>query len=154
MEEQKNNKNFWWTIALLVIVIVVLLAFLFTTRVSEERPSILLFMEFSGTLLSIVLSVFAIAYSHTSMTESNRQWSYVDKATKQIETNTNQIFNNNNNLLLLVYELSNTIHHMDGMMGSNYQRQSSIESIRKLESNNVLPQNNISGNNPDTKVRS
>ena len=148
----ENNKlyNFWWTIVLLVLIIIILSSILYTTRASEEKPSILIFMEFSGTLLSIVLSVFAIAYSFTSMNQSSRQWNDVEKATKQIESNTTQIFNNNNNLLLLVYVLSNTIHHMDGMIGSNYQSQSSIQNIKKLESNNSL-QNDISGNNEKQK---
>lgn len=149
MEGVKKNNNFWWTIAALVLLIIVLLSILFTTRASEEKPSILLFMEFSGTLLSVVLSVFAIAYSYTSMTESNRQWSNVDKATKLIEANTKQIFNNNNTLLLIVHELSNTVHHLGGMMGSNYQNQSTIENIKNLESNNILLQNDV--NNQEHK---
>lgn len=142
MSKYKIN-NFWWTIGILIALIIVLLSILFTTKEIDEKSSILTFLEFSGTLLSVVLSIFAIAYSYTSMTQSNRQWNNVSQATKSIETNTKRIIENNANLLLLVHEMSNTVHHLDRMMGPNDQIQIPISNLKDLEGNQLSIENSV-----------
>lgn len=132
-----KNINFWWTIGVLIALIIVLLSILFTTKEIEEKPSILMFLEFSGTLLSVVLSIFAIAYSYTSMIQSNHQWNHVSQATKSIETNTKLIIENNTNLLALVHEMSTTVHHLDRMMGPNNQIQIPLSNFKSLEGNQL-----------------
>ena len=78
-----SNTNVNWTISIMAIVIIVLLAFIFFkgTINGEVLKS---FIEFSATLLSITLSIFAIAFTYTSNNSVQRQFDKIDISARKI----------------------------------------------------------------------
>ncbi|MBR1447674.1 MAG: hypothetical protein IJ588_02865 [Prevotella sp.] len=86
-EERTSLAHFWWVICILLLVIVILSALL-CTNIQMFEHRIMTFLSFTATLLSIVLSIFAIMYSFYSMKESSQQWNAVKTAVKSIENYT------------------------------------------------------------------
>lgn len=110
--------HFWWTLSLMVIIIIILLSLLLTNLLNCDSR-IMTFLSFTSTLLSIVLSVFAVMYSFFSMQDASRQWRNVDKAVKVIEAYTNTINNNNQQLLDQVISINRNIGSMQGFGNVN-----------------------------------
>ena len=128
--------HFWWTLSLMVIIIIILLSLLLTNRLNCDSR-IMTFLSFTSTLLSIVLSVFAVMYSFFSMQDASRQWKNVDKAVKVIEAYTNIINGNNQQLLEQVISINRNIGSIQGTSNVNNEIPSgSIDDIGAQSLNN------------------
>ena len=77
------------------------------------------YLSFASTLLSIVLSIFAIMYSFYSMQDASRKWNDVDKAVESIRNYTDNIQSNNQQLLDQVISINKNVSHMQGAYEGN-----------------------------------
>ena len=116
---EKNARNkalIYVALWLMVIVIVCLIGVIYCNQVIESK-TIQKYVEFSATLLSIVLSIFAIFYSYFSALEASRQWGDINTAVRVMERTTSTIETNNETLLATVI----AIHGEVSALGSNTQ---------------------------------
>lgn len=133
----KKEIHMKWTISLMALAIIVLLAFIFIGQVlCGER--IMSYLAFASTLLSIVLSVFAIIYSYFSALEASRQWSDISKAVSVILNTTEHIEDNNKTLLETVITIKGDVKAMG--IGGSVNNQNRQENYRDLNiANRVQP---------------
>ncbi|MBR1447253.1 MAG: hypothetical protein IJ588_00710 [Prevotella sp.] len=110
--------HFWWVICLLLLIIVILAALL-CTNIQMFEHRIMTFLSFTATLLSIVLSIFAIMYSFYSMKESSQQWNAVKTAVKSIEAYTDILSKSTQQLVEQVIKINRDLGSMQGMMGAS-----------------------------------
>lgn len=86
----KFNPNTVWVIVLMSFVIVLLLGFIFSER-TVNADSIKVFIDYAATLLSITLSIFAIAFTYTSNNSTQRQFDKIDYASMKIVDSANKL---------------------------------------------------------------
>lgn len=75
--------NITWIICLLVIVIISLISEIFC-KILTNADTLKVFIEYSATLLSITLSIFAIAFTYTSNNSVQHQFDKIDNASRII----------------------------------------------------------------------
>lgn len=150
--------NFLWTVCLMAFIIVILLALL-STDILQCDGRIMTFLSFTSTLLSIVLSIFAVMYSFYSMQDASSQWKSVDKAVSNIKIYTETINSNNKQLLDQVISINKNI----GSIQSNSSLNNNIPSNSKFdvvsdgvniilkESVNTRQQESLETNNPESQ---
>lgn len=101
LQSRKNQQiiHMWWTIAVLAVISVAFCVFVFINKVLCGK-TIYDFVTFFSSLLSIILSIFAILYSYISTVETSRYWSNttndmktITEATKNINDSTKQLLN-------------------------------------------------------------
>lgn len=78
-----NSPHFWWIIAIAIVIIVFLLAWALSKGVFNGEK-IKTFITDAGLLLSITLSIFAIAYTYTSNNNTSRQFEKINNAAERI----------------------------------------------------------------------
>lgn len=133
-----NSLNYKWIIALLSVIVILLISLLYILWDSPKSEDVLKYLEFFGTLLSILLSIFAIIYSFTSMIESNRQWGHISAATEVIQQNTEQTRSSYKQLLKFVNELHIKVSHIDGVIAaSNFVNNTSLKKYQEINNNNI-----------------
>ena len=99
----------WWVICIMSVVILALLGLVYVVKMEDTENKIINYVSFVSTLLSIVLSVFAIIYSYTSALEASRQWADVNKAVEVIKESTQNIKENNQTLLQTVISIKGDV---------------------------------------------
>lgn len=104
----------WWVIVLMGLTIIALISFIYCDKVLQGKD-ILNYVEFAATLLSIVLSIFAILYSYFSALEASRQWGEINKAVSVMEKTTETIEKNNETLLATVIAIHGEVNAMTGV---------------------------------------
>lgn len=145
----------WWVIVLMALTIVALISFIYCNKVLQGSD-ILKYIEFAATLLSIVLSIFAILYSYFSALEASRQWGEINKAVSVMEKTTETIEKNNETLLATVIAIHGEVNAMTGVSGNANNVQEVIVPPQVVELNNhdahVVANNNDNDmhNNADT----
>lgn len=116
--ESHTSVHFWWVVVIMTVVIITLLALLCTDIIECDR-SIRAFLSFTATILSIVLSVFAIMYSYYSMIEAARQWHDVDKAVCVINASIETISNTILEQLKQIIDINRNLGSMQGKFEEN-----------------------------------
>ena len=101
--------HMWWVICIMSVVILALLGLVYVVKMEDTENKIINYVSFVSTLLSIVLSVFAIIYSYTSALEASRQWADVNKAVEVIKESTQNIKENNQTLLQTVISIKGDV---------------------------------------------
>ena len=143
-ETRKRNKEIalarkhiimWWVIVLMGLTIIALISFIYCDKVLHGSE-ILKYVEFAATLLSIVLSIFAILYSYFSALEASRQWGDINTAVSVMEKTTETIEKNNETLLATVIAIHGEVNAMTGVPDNTDNRQTAA----------VAPQVNVLNN--------
>lgn len=101
----------WWVMVLMGLTIIALISFVFCNKVLKGSD-IIRYVEFAATLLSIVLSIFAILYSYFSALEASRQWGEINTAVSVMEKTTETIEKNNETLLATVIAIHGEVNAM------------------------------------------
>ena len=105
---------------------------------------IISYLEFAATLLSIVLSIFAIFYSYFSALEASRQWGDVSTAVKIIENTTATIESNNQMMLATMIAIHGEVNSLGGEALRDNNKQPKVE-VNSATINNI--QNNATKDN-------
>ena len=110
----RKNVIMWWVIVLMGLTIIALISYIYCDKVLQGSE-ILKYVEFAATLLSIVLSIFAILYSYFSALEASRQWGDINTAVSVMEKTTETIEKNNETLLATVIAIHGEVNAMTGV---------------------------------------
>lgn len=86
----KNSPHFWWIMATAVIIICILATWVGQGYV-VHGDRIKAFITDAGLLLSITLSIFAIAYTYTSNNNTSRQFEKINSAAELIVDTANRV---------------------------------------------------------------
>lgn len=97
-KEQENSKtnhrvmitNITWIISILVLIIIAL-GSVILCKFIPKAETIKIFIEYAATLLSITLSIFAIAFTYTSNNSVQRQFDKIDTASDVIKTSSQSL---------------------------------------------------------------
>ena len=133
-----KNIHLWWTIGVLIVVILLLIAYIYVDLVLCSHV-IGKYLSVVATVLSIILSIFAIV----STVEASRQWADIDGAVKEIKTTNSHIHSSNQMLLTLI----NNIYGVVSAIGARQQTQASAQQTM----NNIPNTQNIPGNQLDNQ---
>jgi hypothetical protein len=106
--------HFWWVISVMAMLIIILSSLLYF-QVALCEGMIMKLMSFASTLLSIVLSVFAVMYSYYSMQDASRNWGNVSNMLKTIEAYTNNINSFNRQLVDQLIQINRNIGNIQGV---------------------------------------
>lgn len=109
--------NTVWTICLLSAIIIGLSAFILSDRIVNAE-SIKRYIDFAATLLSITLSIFAIAFTYTSNNSIQRQFDKIDIASSKIVDSAGLLQESEKEMKGLITELGKSIKHIESDMGS------------------------------------
>jgi hypothetical protein len=122
----------WWTISVLVIVILFLIAYVLINQVVGYRK-IGDLLSIIATVLSILLSIFAIIYSYITAVETTRQWSDISGAVKEIKEANSSTRSSIQMMLAVMTNIHGKVSAIDARQsGSPKQEQSSID-IKQFE---------------------
>lgn len=135
--------NMWWVISLMTIIIIAMGAHIYNNQVVNGEK-IISYLEFAATLLSIVLSIFAIFYSYFSALEASRQWGDVSTAVKIIENTTATIESNNQMMLATMIAIHGEVNSLGGEALRDNNMQPKVE-VNSATINNI--QNNATEDN-------
>ena len=138
----RKNVIMWWVIVLMGLTITALISYIYSDRVLHGA-AILKYVEFAATLLSIVLSIFAILYSYFSALEASRQWGDINTAVSVMEKTTETIEKNNETLLATVIAIHGEVNAMTGDTGGVSNKQDAIvdpkiNKVTNIDNNAVL----------------
>ena len=142
---RKKFIHMWWVIGLLVVLLIISLCLGIYERVVCANTIIDL-VSFISSMLSIVLSVFAIFYSYFTSIESSQQWGDIKTCVKETKESTNSIKENNRQLLYTMIQISGTVKSTESLLKSSSSttvtNQTSIENLDSLKkvSNSSLKQ--------------
>ena len=124
--------HMWWTISVLVIVILFLIAYVLINQVVGYRK-IGDLLSIIATVLSILLSIFAIIYSYITAVETTRQWSDISGAVKEIKEANSSTRSSIQMMLAVMTNIHGKVSAIDARQsGSPKQEQSSID-IKQFE---------------------
>lgn len=145
----------WWVIVLMGLTIIALISFIYCDKVLQGSE-ILKYVEFAATLLSIVLSIFAILYSYFSALEASRQWGEINKAVSVMEKTTETIEKNNETLLATVIAIHGEVNAMTGVSenANNVQENTvppQVDELNNHDSHVAANNDNDMQNNEDTE---
>ncbi|MDE6379473.1 MAG: hypothetical protein K2L11_03300 [Muribaculaceae bacterium] len=131
-EEYKHKRlviNITWIICLLVLAIIGLSSIICCGYITNA-DTIKIFIEYSATLLSITLSIFAIAFTYTSNNSMQHQFDKIDNAARVIVESSNS--------------LQRTERELTGSIGQLHERITRIEAdVNFIKGNipNSIPKN-------------
>lgn len=97
-----------WTIFLLCLVIGILIIIGCCYLDNCNQP-IVHYLSIAATIMSIILSIFSIAFSYYSLTSSATQWSHMNAAIVEMKEANRNINNNNQALLSHVITITRNI---------------------------------------------
>ena len=143
----RKNVMMWWVIVLMGLTIIALISFIYCDKVLQGS-NIIQYVEFAATLLSIVLSIFAILYSYFSALEASRQWGEINTAVSVMEKTTETIEKNNETLLATVIAIHGEVNAMTGVSDNTNNRQDVSVNPQVNGLNNLVNQmvDNAAGN--------
>lgn len=129
----------WWVIVLMGLTIIALVTYIYSAKVLQGS-AILKYVEFAATLLSIVLSIFAILYSYFSALEASRQWGDINTAVSVMEKTTETMEKNNETLLATVIAIHGEVNAMTGVPENASNKQDAtvdpkINLVRNIDNN-------------------
>lgn len=110
-----------WTIVILSTIIIMLLGFIMTKRMTNAN-TIKVFIDYAATLLSITLSIFAIAFTYTSNNSTQRQFDKIDYASMKIvdsATNLNKSEQEISSSIKIIHERILSIENDMGFIKNN-----------------------------------
>lgn len=119
MNPNKKNPNLIWIISSLCLIIILLVATLLLDKVlCAER--IVKYLSYTSTLLSIVLSIFAILFSYYSSIKLDQQITSINAAVEVIKATNNQIGQSNQTLVSTLFAMHEKLGHLEAnQLGSN-----------------------------------
>lgn len=120
--QARKNVMMWWVIVIMGLTIIALISFIYCNQ-KLQGSDIVKYVEFAATLLSIVLSIFAILYSYFSALEASRQWGEINTAVSVMEKTTETIEKNNETLLATVIAIHGEVNAMTGVPENANNRQ-------------------------------
>lgn len=129
-KEHRNSVNIIWIITVLSIIIVLLFAFILLDRVlCAER--IVKYLSYTSTLLSILLSVFAILFSYYSSNKLDLQISEINVAVEEIKATNNLLNQSNQTLVQTLISMHEKLGHIEANQtdGKNNQTPSAPDNI-------------------------
>lgn len=85
-----KSPHFWWIMLIAALIIICLLAWALSKGV-YNGDKIKTFITDAGLLLSITLSIFAIAYTYTSNNNTSRQFEKINSAAELIVDTANRV---------------------------------------------------------------
>lgn len=113
--QNKTRTNFWWSIGILAFLVIASVCVIIL-RVDLCELRIMRYLSFLATIMSIVLSVFSIAFSYYSMTSSSEQWGHARNAITEIETLSNVMTKNNTQLFQNVVDITTNLGKLEVQM--------------------------------------
>lgn len=142
----RKNVMMWWVIVLMGLTIIALISFIYCNKVLQGSD-IIKYVEFAATLLSIVLSIFAILYSYFSALEASRQWGEINTAVSVMEKTTETIEKNNETLLATVIAIHGEVNAMTGVSDNANNKQPASINLQVKELNNLVRNNEVVADN-------
>lgn len=132
-DELKNykNSNIYWIIGLLVICLIITSYFAFFSDKDFAESEMIKFITYTSSLLSIVLSCFAIVYAYLTSFDMSNRLSSMDSTLKSIDTMSSNLNSSHESLRQLVEKLSRDIYQIDS---------------ESLKNNNKIAGSKIKGN--------
>lgn len=135
----RKNVMMWWVIVIMGLTIIALISFIYCDQ-KLQGSDIVKYVEFAATLLSIVLSIFAILYSYFSALEASRQWGEINTAVSVMEKTTETIEKNNETLLATVIAIHGEVNAMTGVPENANNRQKVVPIPQVNGLNNLVNQ--------------
>lgn len=116
-----SNKNsisphIIWVISILVVIIILLTAGILCNNVCCAE-SIKVYIEYSATLLSITLSIFAIAFTYTSNNTIQRQFDKIDFASRNIEKSADSLQESEKEISRTIGQVHERMKNIEEVMG-------------------------------------
>ena len=74
-----SSPHFWWIVGTMGVIIIALTAFILTKRIIGVKV-IVDYISFASLLLSIILSIFAILFTHSSNIQTQNQFDKINSA--------------------------------------------------------------------------
>lgn len=116
--QNKINPNIVWTIVVLAIAIVALVSSILLNWV-YCADKILKYLSFASTLLSILLSVFAILFSYISSSKLDGQIADINKAVELIKNSNDQLSLSNQLLVQTLFSMHEKLGQIEARQGDN-----------------------------------
>lgn len=108
----KFKINVIWTISVMAVIIIFLLTGLLL-KCTINGEAVRSLIEFSATLLSITLSIFAIAFTYTSNNSIQIQFDKIDLSARKIEDSAESMESSKNNIETAINQLDGRIRHIE-----------------------------------------
>lgn len=108
--------NIVWTIIILSLIIIALFVFILSKRVLCANQ-IKIFIEYAATLLSITLSIFAIAFTYTSNNTIQRQFDKIDYASRKIIESSNSLYKSEDEITKHIKRLLERVEDIKSEVG-------------------------------------
>ena len=122
MEKRRNksriNPNVIWVIVILSMIIVLLLSVILNCYVSDASE-ILRFLSYTSTILSILLSIFAILFTYFSSMQLDQKIAEIDNAVTEIKAVNNQLSTSNQTLVSTLVSMHEKIGNIEARQGGN-----------------------------------
>ncbi|MEE0085301.1 MAG: hypothetical protein UE068_13845 [Paludibacteraceae bacterium] len=138
-QKKKQNSNLYWIIGILFFCVIVLSYFAFFVDKKIEESEIIKFITYTSSLLSIVLSCFAIIYAYLTSFDTSNKLSSMDSKLQSINTMSSNINQSYESLHHLVQGLNNYIYK------HNFNNKTNNDTINKED-------DMIKGNQYNSKV--
>lgn len=138
-QEKKQNYNLYWIIGILIFSVIILSYFAFFADKKIEESEIIKFITYTSSLLSIVLSCFAIIYAYLTSFDTSNKLSSMNSKLQSIDTMSSNINQSYESLHLLVQQLNNYIYK------NNFDNKTNNDTINKED-------DKIKGNKYNSKV--
>ena len=140
---EKRFIHMWWVIGLLVVLLITSIGLGIYRKVVDANVVIDL-ISFISSLLSIVLSVFAIFYSYFTSIESSQQWGDIKTCVKEMKESTNSIKDNNQQLLSTMIQISGIVKSTESLLKNSSlnsdSNKASIENLNNVDLSNATSQ--------------
>lgn len=127
-----KNIHMWWTISVMVIVILFLIAFILIDGVVGYRK-IGDLLSIVATVLSILLSIFAIIYSYITAVETTRQWSDISGAVKEIKEANSSNHSSIQIMLGIMTNIHGKVSAIDARQSGTPKQEQSTINIKQFE---------------------
>ena len=124
--------HMWWTISVMVIVILFLIAFILIDGVVGYRK-IGDLLSIVATVLSILLSIFAIIYSYITAVETTRQWSDISGAVKEIKEANSGTHSSIQIMLGIMTNIHGKVSAIDARQSGTPKQEQSTINIKQFE---------------------
>lgn len=124
--------HMWWTISVMVIVILFLIAFILIDGVVGYRK-IGDLLSIVATVLSILLSIFAIIYSYITAVETTRQWSDISGAVKEIKEANSSTHSSIQIMLGIMTNIHGKVSAIDARQSGIPKQEQSTINIKQFE---------------------
>ncbi len=146
--QYRSATNIVWSISILVIVVIALLSIILCAKYPEVEE-IKMFIEFSSTLLSITLSIFAIAFTYTSNNTIQQQFYNIDYSANKIEVSANNFQKTKDEISKSIRKLELQLQSIDIKVDLIKNKIPNILSVQPDKSA-ILPNSNLINSIGDT----